>query len=125
MSQPTNVESSKQTVWDEKNSKFVYEEISHLESLAVDSGTINEESAVLDMKKNTLAQFQIVEDSGDITDAVATLHHSVDGVTFVATAATVTNEGVSSQVEVGRYVKVVFGTPSTIASTSDVTIVGR
>ncbi len=125
MSQPTNIEGSKKQVWDELNQKFIYEEVSHLSALAVNSGVLNTATPWLDMKKNTLAQFQVVQASGTITDAVATLEHSNDGVTAIATATTVTNAGMSAQVAVGRFVRVKFTTQSTLASTANVTIVGR
>jgi hypothetical protein len=125
MAQPTNIQGSKNSVWDELNQKWLFEEISHLSSLALNSGAGNVSTAWLDMKKNTLAQFQVVQATGTITDAVATLEHSNDGVTAVATSTTLTNAGMSAQAEVGRYVRVKFTTNSTLASTANVTIVGR
>jgi hypothetical protein len=125
MAQPTNIQGSKNSVWDELNQKWLFEEISHLSSLALNSGAGNVSTAWLDMKKNTLAQFQVVQASGTITDAVATLEHSNDGVTAVATLTTLTNAGMSAQAAVGRFVRVTFTTNSTLASTANVTIIGR
>jgi len=123
MGQPTEVANNKIAIWDEKDQKFVFEEISHLEQV-VNSGA-GGETDWLDLKKNKIAQFQVVEESGTITDAVATLQHSIDGVTPIDTAETVTNEGVSDQVEVARFVRVKFTTNSSVASTATVSISGR
>lgn len=123
--QPTNNPRKNAQVWDEQNSAFIIEEVSYLSHAGLNSGAGNVKSNILDLKKNTLAQFQIVQATGNITGAVATLQHSVDGITFVNTATTVTSGGVSAQVAVGRYVRIKFTTNSSGASTANVFIVGR